>query len=87
MLAKSKSNSRESNISEALVNKEVIQKDFITIINEERKNRELKESIRMMNSQRSDTEKNDLTEEGEKMGIDEVIKHNEIIDKSLKSQI
>ena len=87
MLAKSKLNSRESNISEALVNNEVIQKDFITIINEERKNRELKESIRMMNSQRSDTEKNNLTEEGEKMGIDEVIKHNEIIDKSLKSQI
>ena len=41
----------------------------------------------MMNSQRSDTEKNNLTEEGEKMGSDEVIKHNEIIDKILKSQI
>ena len=30
---------------------------------------------------------NDLIEEGKKIGIDEVIKHNEIINKSLKSQI
>ena len=37
----------------------------MTIINE-KKNRELKESIRMMNSQRSDTEKNNLTTEGKK---------------------
>ena len=33
----------------------------------------------MMNSQRSDTEKINLTEEGKKISIDEVIKHNEII--------
>ena len=38
----------------------------MAIINEERKNWELKESIRMMNTQRSDTEKNNLAEEGEK---------------------
>ena len=31
--------------------------DFMTILNEEKKYRELKESIRMMNSQRSDVEK------------------------------
>ena len=31
-----------------------------------------------MSSQRSDTEKNNLIEEGNKIGIDEVIKHNEI---------
>ena len=30
----------------------------MTIINEEKKYRELKETIRMMNNQRSDTEKN-----------------------------
>ena len=30
----------------------------------------------MMNSQRSDTEKNNLIEEGKKISIDEVIKHN-----------
>ena len=38
----------------------------MTIINEERKYRELKESIRMMNSQRSDTEKINLIEEEKK---------------------
>ena len=37
----------------------------MTIINE-KQNRELKESIRMMNSQRSDTEKNNLITEGKK---------------------
>ena len=51
----------------------------MTIINEKKKCRELKESIRMMNSQRSDTEKNNLIEGGKKIGINEVIKQNEII--------
>ena len=37
-----------------------------TILNEEKKYRELKESIRMMNSQRSDVEKISLIEEGKK---------------------
>ena len=46
------------------------------IINEEKSYRELKENIRMMNSQRSDTEKINLIEEGKKIGIDEVIKRN-----------
>ena len=36
----------------------------MTVINEEKKIRELKESIRMMNSQRSDTEKINLIKEG-----------------------
>ena len=36
------------------------------VINEEKKDRELKESIRMMNSQRSDVEKNNLIEEDKK---------------------
>ena len=40
----------------------------------------------MMNSQRSDTEKNNLIEEGKKIEIDEVIKLSEIINNSLKSQ-
>ena len=57
------------------------------IINEEEKYRELKESIKMMNSQRSDTEKNNLIQEGKKIGIDEVIRHSEIVNKSLKSYI
>ena len=55
-----------------------------TIINEEKKNRELKESIRMMNNQRSEVEKNNLIEEDKKIGINEFIKRNEIINKSLK---
>ena len=38
----------------------------MTIINEERNYRELKESSRMMNSQRSDTGKIDLIEDGKK---------------------
>ena len=41
----------------------------------------------MRNSQGRDTEKINLIGEGKKIGIDEVIKHSEIIKKSLKSQI
>ena len=41
----------------------------------------------MRSSQRSDTEKNFLIEEGKKRGIDEVIKRNEFINNSLKSKI
>ena len=40
-----------------------------------------------MNSQRRDTEKINLIEEGRKIGIDEIIKHNETISNSLKSKI
>ena len=58
---------------EALLNSEISHGDFITIINDEKKYRELKESIRMMNNQRSDTEKINLIEEGKRMGRDEVI--------------
>ena len=56
----------------------------MTIINEENKYQELKESIRMMNSQRSFVEKINLIEEGEKIGINEVIKRDKIINNSLK---
>ena len=63
MLARSKLNSIESKISEALINNEISHGDFMTIINE-KKNRELKESIRMMNTQRSNSEKINLIEEG-----------------------
>ena len=57
MQARSKLNSIETKISEALLNNEINHEDFMTFINEEKKYRELKESIRMMNSQRSDAEK------------------------------
>ena len=84
MLARSKLNSIESKISEALINNEISHEDFMTILNEEKKYRELKESIRMMNSQRSGVEKLSLIEEGKKIGINKVIKPNEIINNSLK---
>ena len=45
---------------------EISHEDFETIINEEKKYWELKESIRMMNSLRSDAEKVSLIEEGKK---------------------
>ena len=83
MLATSKLDSIESKISEALINNEISHEDFMTILNEEKKYRELKESMRMISSQRSDIEKVNLIEEGKKIGISEVIKHNEIIN-SLK---
>ena len=51
MLARSKLNNIESKISEALINNQISHEDFITIINEERNYRELKESIRMMKGQ------------------------------------
>ena len=51
MLARSKLNSTESKISEALLNNQIRHEDFMTIINEEKNYRELKESIRMMKGQ------------------------------------
>ena len=66
MLARNKLNSIESKISEALINNEISHVDSMTIINAEKKYRELKESIRIMNRQRSDAEKINLIEEGNK---------------------
>ena len=66
MLARSKLNNIESKISEALINNEISHEDFMTIINEEKKYRELKESIRMMNTQRSDSGKISLIEQSKK---------------------
>ena len=63
MLTRIKLNSIEIKISETLINNEIMYEDFMIILNEE-KYRELKESIRMMNSQRSDVEKTSLIEEG-----------------------
>ena len=60
MLAKSELNSMESKISKALINNVTSHEDFLTIINEERNYRKLKESIRMMRRQRSDTECNSI---------------------------
>ena len=51
MLARSKLNSKESKISEALKNNQISHEDFITTVNEERNYRELKE---MMEGQEED---------------------------------
>ena len=45
---------------------EINHENIETIISEEKKFRELKESIRIMNSHRGDAEKVDLIEEGKK---------------------
>ena len=69
MLARSKLNSIAIEISEALINNDISYEDSVIIINEEKKYRELKESITMMNSQRSNTEKINLIEKGKRIGI------------------
>ena len=51
MLARSKLNSIESKVSEAFINNQINNEDLMTIINEERNYRELKESIRIMQGQ------------------------------------
>ena len=76
MLARSKLNSIESKISKALINNETSHEDFMFILNQQTKYRELKESIRMMNSQISDAKKVSLIKEDKKIGINEVIKCN-----------
>ena len=50
MLARRKLNSIESKIPEALINNEISLENFMAVLNEETKYRELKKSIRMMNS-------------------------------------
>ena len=51
MLARNKLNSIESKVSDALINNQISNEDFITIINEERNYRELKGSISMIKGQ------------------------------------
>ena len=54
MLSRSKLNSIETIISKALIDTEISHEDFITVINEGGNYHELKESIRIMKSQRRD---------------------------------
>ena len=84
MLARSKLNSIESKIPEALINNENSYEYFMTTLNEEKKYRELKKSIRMRKSQRNDIGKVSLIEDGKNISINEIIKCNEIINNSLK---
>ena len=69
MLARSILNSIESKVSEALINNEIRHEEFMAIIDEEKNYWELKESIRMTNSQRSDVGKINLIEVGKTIAI------------------
>ena len=86
MLARINLNSIANIISKTLIESKISHEDFTTIINEERNYREVKQSIIMMKSQRSDIERNRLIKDGKIIGIDEVISQNERINKS-KSQV
>ena len=55
MFTRSKLNSIDNKISEALINNKIRHEDLITIINEEKNYPELKESIRMINNQKRET--------------------------------
>ena len=61
MLARCNLNSIKSKISEGLINNEISHEDFMTITMK-KKYLKVKESIRMMQSQRSDVEKIKLSE-------------------------
>ena len=69
-----------------MINNETSHEDFMTILNEKKKYRELNFfALEFMNSQRSNVEKNSLIKERKKkIGINEVIKRDEIINNSLK---
>ena len=62
-----------------LIDDEISHKDFTTIINEERNYRELKESIRMMESQISYIERKRLIKDDKRIDIDGIIRQNEMI--------
>ena len=84
MPARSKLINIENKISKALTDNEDSHEDIETIINEEKKYQDLKERIRMVSSHRNDAEKVNLIEEGKKVGINEAIRHREIINNNLK---
>ena len=66
MLARSKLNRIESKISETLTINEISLENFTTIINKEKNYQQLKESIKIIKSERSDTGKNNPIEEGKR---------------------
>ena len=70
----------------SLIDNVSIHEDFATIINEERNYLEIKKSIRMIKSQRSDIKRNKLIDDGKRIIIDEISRQNERINNNLKSQ-
>ena len=74
--AKSKLNNTETLISQELIDSEISHEEFKTINNEEEKCLRMKENIKMMKNQKSDTEKYELKEEGEKIETNKFIREN-----------
>ena len=67
MLAKSKLNSIETFLSQALIDFEISHEEFKTIVNKEQNHRRLKENIRMMKSSDELSENNkNIREDNEK---------------------
>ena len=85
MLARSKLNSIEVKISEALINNEISYEDFVIIINKKKTYRELKESIEWWIVKEAILKKLIWLKRAKKIGINKVIKRNEIINNSLKA--
>ena len=84
MPARAKLNSIESKLSEAFINKEISLKTLWLFLMKKRNIENWKKTLEWMNSQRSDVEKISLIKEGKKIGVNEVIKPNEIINNTLK---
>ena len=77
MLVRSKLNSIETLISQALIDLEISHEEYKTIINEEENYRRLKENIRMMKSEKIDAEKDELNEEkGGKIETNKINREN-----------
>ena len=86
LLARSKLNSIKNKISKARTEAGISYEGLKIINNEAEKYSKLKESIRMKESQRIDTERDKLREDSEWIGTDEVIKQKEKTN-TLKSEV
>ena len=87
MLAKSKLNSIESKTSDRLRNNEISHEDFMTILNKQKKYRELKKYWKILEwwiAKEVMLKKLVWLNKVKKIGIDKVIKRNEIINIILK---
>ena len=82
MLARSKLNSIASKISEALINNEISHEILWLFLMKKKNIENWKKSLEWWIAK--DVKKISLIEDGKKVGINEVIKSNEIINNSLK---
>ena len=60
-------------MSEALINNKIYHEGYMTVISHTKNYRQFKESIKMMNSQRSDTEKINLVDKGKKQALKKLL--------------